>query len=425
MCFRHDARELPVLIGVGGLFGIKAGNREETVAFLHAIALKTPEALFAGLEGVIKVLSADATYHLRQDLLSLATEGSDQQQLLKGVALRLDEACARSHAFLELRRARLGSVAHDCAGGPAIAWLAMAASKMNAAPSWEVFDEVTASGSMQTTCMPKIAETARASDLIERGVLNYVHSVALTGADGDEHSSGLPALPHLPAEKASALEDRPMPERASLIGRPRDWQSQTSAEGVSMSGPFMSLRNDRSFPLRQQLRGAIIVSILSLAFSIGALIMSLRTRSPIGVVGFQVSPRSADTLAAKVSQASKEASKEALEAARDARTRVDLLTIQSLVDSVAYGAVASSKLSLQEVESQWGADPRVLAVVLRRAGELRDQPMIVLRLTAILSHLQPSVLRSRRSDVDSFLSSIDGNGPRTRQAIAVVEMRMK
>lgn len=192
-----------------------------------------------------------------------------------------------------------------------------------------------------------------------------------------------------------------------------------------MSGPFMSLRNDRSFPLRQQLRGAIIVSILSLAFSIGALIMSLRTRSPIGVVGFQVSPRSADTLAAKVSQASKEASKEALEAARDARTRVDLLTIQSLVDSVAYGAVASSKLSLQEVESQWGADPRVLAVVLRRAGELRDQPMIVLRLTAILSHLQPSVLRSRRSDVDSFLSSIDGNGPRTRQAIAVVEMRMK
>jgi len=125
--FQNDGPNLPVLVAYGGYVNIPRPGRTEPIAFLHALELESSASLLACVEGISKALSINGIYLLHRDLSALVLSGTDEQELLARLTARFESFCDPTRVAPQNRSGeRPGTIIHDCAGGPAIAWLTMA-----------------------------------------------------------------------------------------------------------------------------------------------------------------------------------------------------------------------------------------------------------------------------------------------------------
>lgn len=416
MCFRHDDHGSFPLVGYGGFFEIESHGSREAVAFLHAVALSSQQFLFGAVDGIIKTLSADAVPRLRKDLMALARANANEQELLKRIAGRLEEACTHRPVSAEHLRASLpAAVLHDCAGGPAIAWMTMAASHLKAEPPWEVYDELTSSGAIQTRSLPDGGrESVRASQILGRVVEDYINRGAPTMSKDEERpASSKEVIEHTKPEKTPRLDRPGGPPSVAVQQEPLKHRGPSyPIPSVPHDGPWLASHQAVQVARNASSRLVWLLSGLAIALSLAALAVALGTQQKSVGMPPVAQVKSTD----RVSQA-------ALAIAGDARRRIDGLILRALVDQVASGSQADIDAALAELESDWKTDPSIIPMVRTRAARLQDH-VPVKNVASILLRVSPVVLKRREAEINDFLASIERNGPETKKVVDAIKARM-
>jgi len=378
--FQNDGNHRPVLVAYSGYINILRAGRTEPIAFLHALELESQSSLLACVEGIGKALSIDGIHRLHRDLNALARDGANEQELLIRLTERFETFCDPTRVAPQNRNCETPStIVHDCAGGPAIAWLTMAAAHTHAREPWIVADELDRNGGVQTRCTPGFDRVrVLASELMFRTI---------------------------------SAEEEVRVETPKYSGPEKPLLPQTTVRKEIRQDPL--LREEATKPnFPRATRLAFAVLLLSLIFSIGAFAMSLWTRwrvpSVAGQSGAQSVSRDAVTAL--------DASKQAVRALDGVRRSVDVLTLQSLIDAAALGDDGERTAAMHELDSRLN-DPLIVNMILQRAAHIRalGQKEPMMHLTSVLLHVPAKMLSKDKDGVSALALSIVKNGPQSKK----------
>jgi hypothetical protein len=375
--FQNDGGHRPLLVAYSGYINVQTARRTEPIAFLHTLELESPSYLVACVEGVVKALSVEGIYRLHMDLRALALDGADEQELLKRLTSRFETLCDPTRVAPRSRNGNApGTIVHDCAGGPAIAWLTMAAAQAHAPGPWIVADELDRNGGVQTRCIPDYGRTSVLASELMFHTMSAEEDVRVETPKYFSPDEPLLTQP---------------PTRDEIRGEP----------------PLAATK--RSLPRATRLPFAVLLP--SFIFSVAAFVMSLWVyRHFAPVAGYKVN-QSADRAAVTALAASREAMRMIDGVSR----RVDVLTLQSLIDSAALGDDSERKAAMRELDSRL-SDPRIVNIILQRATHFRvfEQRVPLMRVTGILLHVPAQVLAKDKDEVSALAQSIANNGTQSR-----------
>lgn len=382
--FQNDGDHRPLLVGYSGYLNIQRARRTEPIAFLHVLELESPSSLLGCVEGIGKALSTDGIHRLHRDLSALALDGADEQELLKRLTARFETFCDPARVAPRYRNGEApGTIVHDCAGGPAIAWVTMAAAQSHARGPWIVGDELDRNGVMQTRCIPDLGSArVLASELMYR----TMPAGEEVRVDEQEYfrPEEPPLLP-LPVREEIREEIRrePVPRKASAV---------------------------RGF--RHATRLVFGFVLVSFVFSMTAFAMSLWMHWRVK----PVARSNVEQGAGRAAVTALDASKEAMRMIDGVRRRVDVLTLQSLIDSAALGDDVERAAAMRELDPRLKSDPHMVGMILQRAEHFRvfEQRVPLMRVTSILLHVPPTVLARDKEKVIALAQSIENNGPQSK-----------
>ncbi|HEY0072970.1 MAG TPA: hypothetical protein VGB77_02635, partial [Abditibacteriaceae bacterium] len=145
------------------------------VPFLHAIETDQTTDILQIVNLIIQALSQQSFTKICESIEAIAQGRAQPLDIFNLLRIHFDHGRCRNLNFSQYKPMPNKSIAHDCGGASAAAWLAMATSHLTIVGPWEIFDHYSPTDEFISTVSSysKATQTLFLSEYLQAAISNY------------------------------------------------------------------------------------------------------------------------------------------------------------------------------------------------------------------------------------------------------------